>query len=491
MARGTFLAMPDLERVPEDWERGLAVVAHPDDMEYGAAAAVARWTGQGKWIGYVLVTDGEAGIASMPPEQAGPIRREEQIASCREVGVTDVEFLGLPDGVVVEGLELRARPGGGDPSAPTGRGRCRSTTATRGAGRAGTTPTTEPSVGPCSTRSATPPTPGCSAIGATHGMASASPPSTAARRRPTVSTSPPRSTPVSGRSPATAPTSRTSAATWPHPTSSSVARADVLRRAPRRGAGGHLRADRLTPPIEYGPVCDTPVDRAAMVHWWDELTFLHWRFEPAAVQRLLPAGLTVETMDGSAWVGLVPFFLRVGLPGVPSVPWLSRFAETNVRTYVRSADGARGIWFFSLDAARLGAVVTARATYRIPYFWSRMSIERAGSTISYRCRRRWPGPRGARATSSSRSASRFAPDELTELDHFLTARWSLFSAPRSGLHHALASHDPWPLHRARVVDVRDELILAAGLPAPTASRSSTTRRRVEVRIGWPSPVDID
>jgi LmbE family N-acetylglucosaminyl deacetylase len=104
--------MPDLERVPEDWERGLAVVAHPDDMEYGAAAAVARWTRQGKWIGYVLVTDGEAGIASMPPEQAAPIRREEQIASCLEVGVTDVEFLGLPDGGLTEGLELRAELAG-------------------------------------------------------------------------------------------------------------------------------------------------------------------------------------------------------------------------------------------------------------------------------------------------------------------------------------------------------------------------------------------
>ena len=69
-----------------------------------------------------------------------------------------------------------------------------------------------------------------------------------------------------------------------------------------------------------------------MVHWWDELTFLHWRFEPVAVQRLLPPGLEVETMDGSAWVGLVPFFLRVGLPTVPSIPWASRFAETNVRT---------------------------------------------------------------------------------------------------------------------------------------------------------------
>ena len=100
--------MAKLEPVPEDWGSGLAIVAHPDDMEYGAAAAVARWTGQGKRIAYVLVTDGEAGIQSMLPEEAGPLRREEQRASCAAVGVTEIEFLGLPDGSVVEGLELRA-----------------------------------------------------------------------------------------------------------------------------------------------------------------------------------------------------------------------------------------------------------------------------------------------------------------------------------------------------------------------------------------------
>jgi LmbE family N-acetylglucosaminyl deacetylase len=101
-----------LQPMPEDWQRGLAVVAHPDDMEYGAAAAVARWTAQGKWIGYVLVTDGEAGVADLPPQHVGPIRRDEQIAGCREVGVGDVEFLGLPDGLLVEGLDLRAQLAG-------------------------------------------------------------------------------------------------------------------------------------------------------------------------------------------------------------------------------------------------------------------------------------------------------------------------------------------------------------------------------------------
>ena len=97
-----------LDELPEDWDLALAVVAHPDDMEYGAAAAVARWTGQGKHVAYVLVSDGEAGISTMPPAEVGPLRREEQRASCATVGVQDVEFLGHPDGAIVEGLALRA-----------------------------------------------------------------------------------------------------------------------------------------------------------------------------------------------------------------------------------------------------------------------------------------------------------------------------------------------------------------------------------------------
>ena len=94
--------------MPEDWSCALAVVAHPDDMEYGAAAAVARWTGQGKRVVYLLVTDGEAGIATMDPADVGPLRRAEQVAACACVGVSEVEFLGLPDGLLEEGLDLRA-----------------------------------------------------------------------------------------------------------------------------------------------------------------------------------------------------------------------------------------------------------------------------------------------------------------------------------------------------------------------------------------------
>jgi LmbE family N-acetylglucosaminyl deacetylase len=96
-----------LESLPEDWQRALCVVAHPDDMEFGAAAAVARWTGQGKDVAYCMVTSGEAGIDSMPPDECRGVREAEQIASAEIVGVNVVQFLGQPDGILEYGVPLR------------------------------------------------------------------------------------------------------------------------------------------------------------------------------------------------------------------------------------------------------------------------------------------------------------------------------------------------------------------------------------------------
>lgn len=96
-----------LEPVDESWSTGLAIAAHPDDIEYGMSAAVARWTSQGKRIVYCLATSGEAGIDALDPEQAGPLREEEERASAAIVGVDVVEFLGYPDGVLEYGLPLR------------------------------------------------------------------------------------------------------------------------------------------------------------------------------------------------------------------------------------------------------------------------------------------------------------------------------------------------------------------------------------------------
>jgi LmbE family N-acetylglucosaminyl deacetylase len=96
-----------LQPVAEDWQRALAIVAHPDDLEFGTAAAIARWTDQGKHVVYALVTSGEAGIDSMAPAETKAVREEEQRVSAALVGVSDVEFLGEPDGVLEYGVALR------------------------------------------------------------------------------------------------------------------------------------------------------------------------------------------------------------------------------------------------------------------------------------------------------------------------------------------------------------------------------------------------
>ena len=242
-----------------------------------------------------------------------------------------------------------------------------------------------------------------------------------------------------------------------------------------------------SPPAALG-ACPFTIARPVMRQRWERLTFLHWRFPAAAVQRLLPAGLEAETCDGAAWVGLVPFFMRVAAPGGQQVPWVSSFCETNVRTYVRDRAGRSGLWFFSLDAARLGAVVTARVTpYRLPYFWSSMRIGQRGGEIAYWSRRRWPGPRPAASRVRVSIGPPVAPAEVTALEHFLTARWTLFSVAGGRLVSARACHQPWPLHRARALVADDHLLTSAGLPAADGDPLVHYSPGVDVAIGRPEP----
>ncbi|HET9895344.1 MAG TPA: PIG-L deacetylase family protein [Streptosporangiaceae bacterium] len=96
-----------MQPMPEDWQSAVAVVAHPDDLEYGAASAVARWTRQGKQVSYVLASRGEAGIAGRAPAEVAPLRAAEEQRSAAVVGVTHVEFLDYADGLVEYGIPLR------------------------------------------------------------------------------------------------------------------------------------------------------------------------------------------------------------------------------------------------------------------------------------------------------------------------------------------------------------------------------------------------
>jgi len=234
-----------------------------------------------------------------------------------------------------------------------------------------------------------------------------------------------------------------------------------------------------------------------MLQRWSDLSFLHWPFEPAAVQRLLPDGLAVDVVDGAAWVGILPFRLSLTIPGVPVIPWAARFGETNLRTYVVGPDGRRGIWFLSLDAARLGAVLVARRTYRIPYVWSRVHVGRGDSTVRYETRRRWPAGGSVTFAAAVQPEERVPPASLSVLERSLTCRWRLYSPaplrlPVSTLR-LLATqveHEPWPLWRARCTYLREGVFDAARLPRPEGPAMVHFSPGVEVRFGRRVAVDF-
>ncbi len=252
----------------------------------------------------------------------------------------------------------------------------------------------------------------------------------------------------------------------------------------------------MSPPLSPGtapePLSETaphPVRRPVFTQHWRDLTMLHWPVDPDLVAPLLPAGTVPDLLGGVTYVGLVPFVMAgVRILGTPPLPHLSGFAETNVRLYaVDPASGRRGVVFCSLEAARLLPVLAARASYRLPYLWARMSVRHGLSagrpTVAYETSRRWPGPRGA----SSRVRVRIGdPVPADELALFLTARWGLFSTWYGGrTAFAPVDHPAWPLHTAELLDLSDDLVAAAGLPQPQGAPHVLWSSGVRVRIGRP------
>jgi uncharacterized protein len=232
-----------------------------------------------------------------------------------------------------------------------------------------------------------------------------------------------------------------------------------------------------------------PVRGSLLTQQWLDLTFLHWPVEEAAAGRLLPPGTRPDLFDGVSYVGLIAFRMhRVGWLGLPGIPYLGSFPEANVRLYSVGPDGRRGVVFGSLDAARLLPVLVARAGFRLPYVWSLMRVRQQGDLISYASQRRWPGPRTARLRLRVRVGERIA--EPSALEHFLTARWGLHVAWYGGRTVYLPNEHPrWPLHRATLLHLEENLIQAAGLPSPQSGPVSVLYSPgVPVRFAAPRAV---
>jgi uncharacterized protein YqjF (DUF2071 family) len=220
--------------------------------------------------------------------------------------------------------------------------------------------------------------------------------------------------------------------------------------------------------------------RPIMQQTWRTLTFLHWRYDPDVIRRALPGGLTLDTFDGSAWVGLVPFELAdVTAPGLFAVPWLSRFPETNVRTYVLGPDGKPGVWFFTLEADRLIAVLAARAWYHLPYRWAKMSIQEQKNRVDYRSERNSLFGKGETAIAVEPGAL----VQANELDRFLTARFRLYAAAGSRIAYAPVEHAAWPLRHARVLRLEENLIENSGVPRPRGAPLVHFSQELKIKAG--------
>ncbi len=227
------------------------------------------------------------------------------------------------------------------------------------------------------------------------------------------------------------------------------------------------------------------VTRPLLTQQWRDLAFLHWPVDPGLAAGLLPPGTRPDLFEGTSYVGLIAFRMhRTGWLGLPGLPYLGSFPETNVRLYSVGPDGRRGVVFRSLDAARLVPVLAGRLAFRLPYQWSAMRVRRDGDVVSYASRRRWPGA-PARMGMAIGVGGRIA--RPSDLELFLTARWGLHAARHGGsLRYLPNQHPPWPLHRAALLRLEENLITTAGLPQPAGGPVSVLYSPgVSVRLGWP------
>lgn len=227
---------------------------------------------------------------------------------------------------------------------------------------------------------------------------------------------------------------------------------------------------------------ERPTGRPAGFQRWRDLAFLHWPVDPAAVAALLPPGLEVDTWEGRAWVGVVPFAMFDVAPWwSPSVPGISNFLELNVRTYVHRRGVNPGVWFFSLDAAKAIAVLMARTGWDLPYHFAAMELgatpdtdgeppkDRAGQEITYASRRRYPGPTPAELRLRYRVGESIGSATPGTFEHFLAERYVLYASGSAGLRLGRVHHVPYPLHRAEVIELEESMVVANGLPAPEAA----------------------
>ncbi|MFT4902264.1 MAG: hypothetical protein ACI81V_001550 [Lentimonas sp.] len=240
-----------------------------------------------------------------------------------------------------------------------------------------------------------------------------------------------------------------------------------------------MQIDRspIVPPSARQLERECPSSPVVMYQRWEELLFLHWSFDPDLIAATLPQGLRLDTYDGRAWLGIVPFFMSGVRPRLlPALPGLSNFQEINLRTYVVDRQGRPGVWFYSLDTSHKIPNYIARTFFHLNYQWARMSAERTAAgchsyTTARRCQTIGRQPEANFAWARQGECFYAQPDSL---EFFLVERYRLFAynSKQRRLYTGKIHHPPYSLQAAKLSAYSTQLFQLNGLPEPVTEPDS-------------------
>lgn len=241
--------------------------------------------------------------------------------------------------------------------------------------------------------------------------------------------------------------------------------------------------DRIAPTRDPG-------GRIAMYQRWAKLLFLHWSVPVEMLRALVPPELEIDTFEGNAYVGLVPFTMTDIRPrGLPAIRQLSDFHETNVRTYVHFRGRDPGVWFFSLDAANAAAVRIARAWYKLPYHFAAMRLHERPhrwaedvTITEYETTRLWPHPLPAGCNVRYEIFGDVSAAAPGTLEHFLAERYILYAKSGGRLYQGRVHHEPYPLQGAEVQLREETMLAAAGIARPDTEPLAHYAAQVRVKV---------
>ena len=226
-----------------------------------------------------------------------------------------------------------------------------------------------------------------------------------------------------------------------------------------------------------------------MYQRWHDLLFAHWALPPEQVRPFVPPELELDTFDGKAWVGVIPFWMsHVRFRAMPPIPTASTFPELNVRTYVRAPQerDKPGVYFFSLDAASLLAVVGARTGARLPYFWAEMKAKVSDADVEYLSLRKQQ-PK-AQLVAQYRPTGGVSTQK-SDLEQFVTERYCLYTVSAAKVHRIQIHHLPWPLQPAAAEFDVNTMAEVIGLRLPPEPPILQFAKVLDVYIFAPETLD--